>query len=427
MRKRSLLAFILVIAMLATSGCSLIVKDEEVDRATVIIDVAGTEITKGIVQDQTQYMLDYNEYNYSMYGLPYDKTDADNIADAQAQAIDTLVESAVITAKIKELGFDILTEEEEAELAAQSVEDFQLYYDTIQMFYFTDTELTGDELKNAIIAEMANLGYPTSEEAVLESLCLSKQQEKLYNSIIKDVAVTDEEVAAEYQARLDTAKSNYEASPASYGSDVTNGASPYYTPAGYRYVKHILLQFAEEDQTALDELKAQLTVKMGEKANAGEEAAEELDKEIADLEAKVAAATETAYANLQAKVDEITAKLAAGETFENLITEYNEDPGMTAASVGYAVSADSTNWVTEFKDGAMALAAVGDISEPVRSDYGIHIIQYASDIPAGEIGLETVKTEIYDALLTARQEEAYTAALEQWVEEADAKIYEDRL
>ena len=100
---------------------------------------------------------------------------------------------------------------------------------------------------------------------------------------------------------------------------------------------------------------------------------------------------------------------------------------MTADSEGYPVSAATTNFVTEFKDGAMALANVGDVSEPVRSSYGYHIIQYTSDIPAGEIGLDNVKAEIYDTLLAAEQEAAYNAALDQWVAQANVKVYEDRM
>ena len=58
---------------------------------------------------------------------------------------------------------------------------------------------------------------------------------------------------------------------------------------------------------------------------------------------------------------------------------------------GYPVSADSTNWVTEFRDAAMALENVGDVSEPVRSEYGIHIIKYVSDAVEGEVGLDAVR------------------------------------
>ena len=61
MRKRVLLALVLVLALLASTGCNLIVKDEAVDRATVIVEAAGQTVTKGAVLDQTQYMLDYEQ------------------------------------------------------------------------------------------------------------------------------------------------------------------------------------------------------------------------------------------------------------------------------------------------------------------------------------------------------------------------------
>ena len=168
MRKRVLLALVLVLTLLVSTGCSLIIKDEEVDKQTTIIEVAGKTITKGEVQDMTQSVLDYNEYMYSMYyGYGYDKTDADTIASAQAEAIDNLIQTAVVDQKIAERGYNNFTDEEIAEMEKQAAEDYQLYYDTIKMYFFSDTELTGDELDAAIKAEMVNMGYP-GEEALLE-------------------------------------------------------------------------------------------------------------------------------------------------------------------------------------------------------------------------------------------------------------------
>ena len=98
-------------------------------------------------------------------------------------------------------------------------------------------------------------------------------------------------------------------------------------------------------------------------------------------------------------VDEVEEKLAAGEDFDALMEQYGQDPGMQTSPAkenGYPVSADSTNWVTEFRDAAMALENVGDVSEPVRSEYGIHIIKYVSDAVEGEVGLDAVR----DALET---------------------------
>lgn len=75
----------------------------------------------------------------------------------------------------------------------------------------------------------------------------------------------------------------------------------------------------------------------------------------------------------------------------------------------------------------MALAAVGDVSDPVRTSYGIHLIKYASDVAEGEIGLDAVRDTLSDSLLTEKQNTAYNEAVDKWVEEAGAKIEKDKL
>jgi len=397
-----------------STSCSLIIKDEAVDMATPVIEVAGQTFTKGDVKAQTEAYLDYNEQMYYYYyGTTYDRNAESAIAESQEQAIQSLIESAVVDAKLAEYGFDSFTEEELAEIEATAQEDYQLYYDTIKNFYFGGSELTGDELEAAIQEEMAAMGYPDFE-TLLEDTKYTRAQEKLIAEINKDIAVSEEELTTEYNARVESAKASYEAAAYTYGTALTNGETPYYTPEGYRYVKHILLQFAEEDETAISDLETQI-------ANLAE------GEDATELNDKLAAAKEQAYLNLQPTIDEITAKLAEGADFNELITEYNEDPGMTADSVGYAVCDTSVDWVIEFKDASMALANVGDVSEPVRSEYGIHIIKYESDIAAGEIGLENVREALTAELQAAKESENIETSLAQWVEEANAVIHEKEL
>ncbi|MDD5897711.1 MAG: peptidylprolyl isomerase [Clostridia bacterium] len=422
MRKRVLLALVLVITLVMSTGCSLIIKDEAVDRATPIIEVAGKTITKGEIQAQTEAILNYNEQMYAYYGMNYDRTSETVVANAQDQAIEGLIQNAVVDAKLADYGFDTFTDEEMVEIEASAQEDYQLYHDTIKNFYFSDTELTGDELEAAIQEEMTAMGYPDYETLVQEAR-YAKSQEKLKAEINKDVTVSEEELTTEYNARVERDKTSYETTPASYGTALTNGTTPYYTPAGYRYVKHILLKFTQEDETAMDELETAISEKQTAIDNlAQDEDATALKDELADLQAKLETARKAAYAKLQPKVDEITAKLAEGEDFNQLITEYNEDPGMTAESTGYAVSADSTNWVDEFKTASMKLSAIGDVSGAVRSEYGIHIIRYESDIAEGEIGLEAVRESLTAELQETKESENIQATLDRWVEEANAVI-----
>ena len=251
MHKKALLALLLAVTMLL-SGCALIEKDEAVDRATEIIKVGDNVHTKGEIQDQVNYQLNYMSLIYSMYGMSYDTTDADNISSVTDSVIDSLIENDVKNMKIKELGLDQLTEEETAELENEIAEDWQSTRDQVQSYYLSDTELTGDELEKAIDETCEEYGI--TYEDVVESTKETYLQNKLKSETVKDVTVTDEELQTELDSKAESAKTTYTSSPASYGTAVNNGTTVYYRPAGYRMVKQILVKFTENDQAVIDEL-----------------------------------------------------------------------------------------------------------------------------------------------------------------------------
>ena len=87
------------------------------------------------------------------------------------------------------------------------------------------------------------------------------------------------------------------------------------------------------------------------------------------------------------------------------------------------------NWmqVAEFTEAAMALVKVGDVSEPFKTSYGIHIVKYVSDVTEGAVPLDTVKDTLSAELLTQKQDDLYNTTVEQWVTEANAKTYLDRM
>ena len=453
MRKRVILAFLLAIALVATSSCSLIVKDEEVDKQTTIIEVAGKAITKAEVNEQIEAVLDYQEYVYYLYGMSFDRTSDSSISAARSSAIDNLIQDAVLSQKTAEMGLDELTGDELSEIEQSVDSTWDTYTSSIKSAYFADTELAGDELDKAIEDKLAELGYPSKDE-LLTSQKTVKAREKLRSETVKDVAVTQEELESAYSSRVSEAMTNYGNTPSAYGTDVQNGSTVYYVPAGYRFVKNILIKFTDEDNTAINDLQSQITSKnselataesslsdLGEDASADDESASQnraaltetkdrLTGEIAELQAKLDSAKEAAYAAIQPTADEVLTKLAEGGDFDALMEQYGQDTGMQASPAkenGYPVSADSTNWVSEFRDAAMALDKVGDVSAAVRSSYGIHILKYVSDAVEGEVGLDSVKDALESELLANKQEEAYTAAVEQWVSDANAKVYEDRM
>ena len=127
--------------------------------------------------------------------------------------------------------------------------------------------------------------------------------------------------------------------------------------------------------------------------------------------------------SVKATVDEIKAKLDGGATFEDLIKEYGKDPGMeddATRAAGYPVHNDSILYDPAFRDAAMALEKVGDISEPVVGQYGVHILQYLRDIPSGAVELtDEMKDQFRETILHEMVVEAVHSAVDQWMDESE--------
>jgi len=73
---------------------------------------------------------------------------------------------------------------------------------------------------------------------------------------------------------------------------------------------------------------------------------------------------------------DLTARLKKGEDFAKLAKEYTDDPG-SKESGGLYADADVSQWVPEFKQAALTLP-IGQISDPVKTDYGYHVMKVES-------------------------------------------------
>ncbi len=156
----------------------------------------------------------------------------------------------------------------------------------------------------------------------------------------------------------------------------------------------------------------------------------ELQAKLSDLQQQLDALKVACIAKLQPKIDEIQAKIAAGEDFDKLIETYGQDDGMKndpTKTNGYYVSLNSQMWDDEFTSAAMALQKVGDISQPVLSQSGVHIIKYIADVTPGAVPLEQIKDEIKEETLDSAKNDLYDKTIQEWVTAVNAKTYVDRL
>lgn len=140
---------------------------------------------------------------------------------------------------------------------------------------------------------------------------------RVYAYAIQDVSLTDEAVSQEYDARVAADQEAFAADLSQYEDAVNSGATVYYTPEGFRAVKHILLLPSEEAQTELDSLNSQLS-------------AAETDEDKAEIQAQI----DAIFAEMEPTVEEIYARIEAGEDFDALIEEYGQDPGMQSGDSG---------------------------------------------------------------------------------------------
>ena len=452
MSKKALLA-VLMAMILLLSSCALVVKDEKVDNATVILKMGDQEITKEKVKEEVRNQLDSMAYMYSMYGYSYDTTDPENIAQAQEDAIDALKQDLALTAKAKELGLDTLTDDEKEAVQTKAQESYDNSLDYVKQYMLTDTEGMDDDAIAAAAAEKLTELNVTLDSYV-ESQTKSAIDDKLREYAVKDVAVTDEEIQTEYDSKVEADKATYAEAAGSWASAVNNGSAPYYTPAGVRRVKQILTKFKDEDQTAIDDAKklvtsantarttAQakidsanetlavegLTDEEKTQAQADLDAAQQeladADQALLDANQAVEDATNKAFENIDAETDEILASLAAeGADWQAIMDEKNQDPGMKNNEKGYAVAADMTNFDSAFVEAAMALEKPGDISGKVKgSSYGYYIIRYEGDEAEGPVSLDSVKETLSSSLLSTKQTETYNATVKQWVEEAGITV-----
>ena len=124
-------------------------------------------------------------------------------------------------------------------------------------------------------------------------------------------------------------------------------------------------------------------------------------------------------------------KIDSGETtFEDLYSQYEANKSSQtkplSEDLGY-VENDQDGFDTDFLAGFKTLKE-GEVSAPIKSSFGYHIVKVEGVQTEEKVTpLDEVKDTIKSTLLSEKQQETYDSTLEQWKEELNVKLYEDRL
>ena len=439
------LGLTLVLA-LVLSGCNLIEidakmqADEDIakidkDYSAVVASYDGGEITAASVVGD--FNSTYNEmyYMYSYFGIEMSHEQVNELIE---EAIEQHVRAEIVAAHYD--AENSLSDEELEEIAATTQESYDSNLESAK----ESVEGSDDNQRseNARVLLHANgMDYDSIYNNAVLSAKLSAMEDLLRDEIEE---LTDDELQAAYDEKVAEQQESY--TDGSSFETAMSGEDEIvcWMPDGYRTVKHILVMPSDEvkdaystavsnlsaAQSNLEDLNEELEAANDDTEEESERTPEEIQSEIdiaevtlTECQTAVETAAQACLDDVKDTTDDIYSRLEAGESFEDLIAEYGEDPGMQnepTMTRGYYVSDESQQWEANFRDAAMALDQVGDYTEdPVVSGSGVHIIQYTSDVAGGEVGLDEVRDALYDEALEARKEDHVTETIDGWVEEVN--------
>ena len=127
------------------------------------------------------------------------------------------------------------------------------------------------------------------------------------------------------------------------------------------------------------------------------------------------------------KANSLKAQIDGGADFATLAKANSTDPGSKdkGGSLGF-VAYNSTQLVPEFM-AAFKNLKEGEVSQPVKSQYGYHIIKATGLKSAQVTPLDKVKDEIKSTVLQQKQGTTFNAKIEEWKTDLKVKTNYDQL
>lgn len=335
-----------------------------------------------------------NDYTYYLNLLEITDDTQDSVSDIcksyREEIIKTLILEKICTVKAEEYGISGLTEEEEnqVKIAADSIinQRISFYAEYADYGSVDPSALTEEEKKKRggeeLDKELAKYGFTRDDYYTKQRKYMLSY--KLMQAVGEEIDRSEAEKIFDDYAKV--AKETYESSISDYEQ---SGISQYYIPEGSRYIKHILISFSDDDVTALQTMRL----------TGDDEGADNLRAEKAEA--------------LDEKVNEVIGKLDAGENWDAVSNAYSADASASASYPdGYLVIPNGTTYMKEFQEAAFVPEKVGDRTTCV-TDYGVHIMIYASEAKVKDSERQSIVNNIYNSLV--KQE--FVDRTTEWIEE----------
>ncbi len=406
----------------------------------VVVRVGDVTFTKARLQSEVDINVTVSELMEQEF-----VTDEERQA-RRDEAIQGCIQEGLIEMKLREAGKNDFTAEEEETLRATALSQ----YETIWQGIWEKAKQSNQGFTEEQVTEfLQEQGY--SSEAIYEAL---KSNERLHRAVelfCPSLTLTEDMVEKYYEAQfLLPDRERYENDLDLYEQEILAGNNEsFYTPEGYRAIKQVLLAYPGEIEKALRNENARVNIALQVVAEAASEVSEaaltgdswddvagpraEYDAAVNELTAAKQAYNEKrerlTLPLIRDTVEAINAEIDAGIAIDSVINKYSTDKNeQNLDKGGYPVHPDSKNWPPEFLEAAGKLEKPGDLSGPVLTDMGIHILYYAADIPAGPHELTDEERQLLNtSALYYYQTQALEKLVADWTDEYEIETHPELL
>jgi len=340
-------------------------------REDVVAEVGDEVITSRYIQNLVQQQIRARQLTTQ-------------VAEMAVPTIVNQVVGELSTAyQARRLGFDVSNKE--------LIENIE----TMMPQLFQDGNFVGKDIYQSYLAQM-NMSIPDFERKVRQQILLDKLQRVAFDGIV----VTQKEVEAEYQKRTEKARLEV------VKFDIEE-MKPLINPTKEELLAFLKIQqprFARPPVRTLGIVIADAD-KLGEALAVSEATLRTLydnnrDRYKVDERVKVRhilikadqGASKEEKAKARMKAADLLKQIRGGANFADLAKKNSDDPGSAAKGGDYDwIGRGQT--VKPFEDTAFAQKA-GEISEPVETQFGYHIIQTIAKEPSRVKPFEEVKADM---------------------------------
>lgn len=420
---------VLIVFLCFTLLCPACAEDAD----PVVVRVGQVEYPLSLAKYSYQSNLDLMAYQ----GYTPSATEKEEI---KQQTIDHLIDLALIENKLIEARKNDLTDAEETLLRSYAGNVYESLWQGFQQRVKNEGY---DASEEQITQWLSEQGYTL--EIVYQEALVNVRYSRIYELYCKDVTVTDEDIEAYLQETfVGPDREAYEFDIPRYEQEILNtGNESFFTPAGYRVIRQILLPYPQEVVDAVNALQPEVeegatlleslysaiadAVLADDDVDAAKDAYQAQAEAYADLLNQVVELEQSALPLVKETTDEIVARYAAGESFATLIAEYGKEAGDDAGAE-MLFHADSEAWAEAFRQQVSALKKPGDITEPFVTNLGIHIVLYQEDYPSGVHELTDEEREaLQESALQNKQQQALQPLLEEWRTQYEIETHPEML